>query len=265
MLEADPLQRVGELDVDAEVVGIELELVTGTDSAVLVDVHRQRRERAVERELPVRVAVGVRVVADRCAAGRSRFRGLRRCGIGHALLLNALYYAGRFPGRTGKPGRSRGDAADPEESRMPSLSTADHRVSPPRIEIPRDYNAAHDLIERNLRAGRAGKLAYIDDAGRVHVRRARRARESMRQRADGARPARRGARAALPARHDRFPGGVPGRDQGRHRSDRGEHAADGPRLRLHAARQPRARADRLGAAPSDDRAGPAATPAAHAT
>jgi len=45
---------------------------------------------------------------------------------------------------------------------MPSLSTADHRVSPPRIEIPRDYNAAHDLIERNLQAGRAGKLAYID-------------------------------------------------------------------------------------------------------
>ena len=49
---------------------------------------------------------------------------------------------------------------------MPSLSTADHRVSPPRIDIPRDYNAAHDLIERNLAAGRAGKVAYIDDGGR---------------------------------------------------------------------------------------------------
>jgi benzoate-CoA ligase len=48
---------------------------------------------------------------------------------------------------------------------MPSLSTADHRASPPRVEIPRDYNAAHDLIERNLAAGRAGKLAYIDDTG----------------------------------------------------------------------------------------------------
>jgi len=48
---------------------------------------------------------------------------------------------------------------------MPSLSSADHRVSPPRVEIPRQYNAAHDLIERNLRAGRAGKTAYIDDAG----------------------------------------------------------------------------------------------------
>jgi benzoate-CoA ligase len=48
---------------------------------------------------------------------------------------------------------------------MPSLSTADHRASPPRVEIPRAYNAAHDLIERNLAAGRAGKIAYIDDAG----------------------------------------------------------------------------------------------------
>ncbi len=48
---------------------------------------------------------------------------------------------------------------------MSSLSTADHGVSPPRIDIPRDYNAAHDLIERNLQAGRAGKIAYIDDQG----------------------------------------------------------------------------------------------------
>ena len=32
--------------------------------------------------------------------------------------------------------------------------------------IPREYNAAVDLIERNLEAGRAGKIAYIDDSGR---------------------------------------------------------------------------------------------------
>jgi benzoate-CoA ligase len=48
---------------------------------------------------------------------------------------------------------------------MSGLSTADHRVSPPRIDIPRNYNAAHDLIERNLQAGRAAKVAYIDDHG----------------------------------------------------------------------------------------------------
>src|SRR3981081_2982986 len=49
---------------------------------------------------------------------------------------------------------------------MPGLSSANHDVSPPVIDIPREYNAAHDLIERNLRAGRGAKLAYIDDQGR---------------------------------------------------------------------------------------------------
>ncbi|MEP7206650.1 MAG: benzoate-CoA ligase family protein [Casimicrobiaceae bacterium] len=50
---------------------------------------------------------------------------------------------------------------------MTQLSRADHRVSPPRIEIPRDYNAAHDLLQRNLLAGRGGKVAFVDDAGSI--------------------------------------------------------------------------------------------------
>ncbi len=50
---------------------------------------------------------------------------------------------------------------------MPSLSYANHMVSPPRVSVPRDYNAAHDLIERNLAADRSGKVAYIDDAGQT--------------------------------------------------------------------------------------------------
>ncbi len=33
------------------------------------------------------------------------------------------------------------------------------------MDIPRQYNAAVDLVERNLAAGRAGKPAYVDDAG----------------------------------------------------------------------------------------------------
>jgi benzoate-CoA ligase len=48
---------------------------------------------------------------------------------------------------------------------MPGLSSADHSVSPPIVDIPREYNAAHDLIERNLRASRGAKIAYIDDYG----------------------------------------------------------------------------------------------------
>jgi benzoate-CoA ligase len=48
---------------------------------------------------------------------------------------------------------------------VPSFSSADHSANLPKVDIPRDYNAAHDLIERNLLAGRAGKVAFIDDAG----------------------------------------------------------------------------------------------------
>jgi benzoate-CoA ligase len=33
------------------------------------------------------------------------------------------------------------------------------------MELPREYNAAVDLIGRNLAAGRGGKIAYIDDSG----------------------------------------------------------------------------------------------------
>jgi benzoate-CoA ligase len=40
------------------------------------------------------------------------------------------------------------------------LSRADHTSSPPLVEIPRDYNAAHDLLARN--AARSQKVAYID-------------------------------------------------------------------------------------------------------
>lgn len=39
-------------------------------------------------------------------------------------------------------------------------SSADHGSSPPRVDIPREYNAAHDLLARN--AGRPGKTAFID-------------------------------------------------------------------------------------------------------
>jgi benzoate-CoA ligase len=46
---------------------------------------------------------------------------------------------------------------------MLELSEADQSRSPPHLRIPRHYNAAHDLIERNLRPGIADKPAFIDD------------------------------------------------------------------------------------------------------
>lgn len=40
------------------------------------------------------------------------------------------------------------------------LSRADHNSTPPLVEIPRDYNAAHDLLARNK--GRIAKPAFVD-------------------------------------------------------------------------------------------------------
>src|SRR5256885_12317755 len=48
---------------------------------------------------------------------------------------------------------------------MVALSSADHRHSPPQIRFPAEYNAADDLLGRNLQAGRSHKVAYIDDHG----------------------------------------------------------------------------------------------------
>jgi benzoate-CoA ligase family protein len=48
---------------------------------------------------------------------------------------------------------------------MTGYSTADHTITPPRIEFPRLYNAAADLIDPNLAAGRGKRVAVIDDRG----------------------------------------------------------------------------------------------------
>ncbi len=64
MLEAQALDGVVELDVHAQVVGVELELVAGHEAAVLLDVHGERGHRAVEGELPVPVPARVRPEID---------------------------------------------------------------------------------------------------------------------------------------------------------------------------------------------------------
>ncbi len=70
MLEANPLQRVVEFDVDAEVVRIQLELVARTDPGVLVDVEGQGRDAPVDREAPMAIDVGRSVEGDRAGIGR---------------------------------------------------------------------------------------------------------------------------------------------------------------------------------------------------
>ena len=47
-------------------------------------------------------------------------------------------------------------------------STIDAAARPPRVEIPREYNAAADLVDRHLETARAGHPAIIDAAG-VHT------------------------------------------------------------------------------------------------
>ena len=59
MLEAQPLQRVGELDVDAEIVGIQLQQIAFEQAAILVHVHRERGDVAIDRQFPVPVARGI--------------------------------------------------------------------------------------------------------------------------------------------------------------------------------------------------------------
>ena len=48
---------------------------------------------------------------------------------------------------------------------MHTLSAAQPGAGSPKVTLPRDYNAADDLIGRNLAAGRGSKVAFIDDSG----------------------------------------------------------------------------------------------------
>src|SRR5207302_6190187 len=65
MLEAQPLHRIVELDIDREIVGIELELVVRGKPAGRIDVHDQGRDLAVHLDLPVPIAGGLGAEIDR--------------------------------------------------------------------------------------------------------------------------------------------------------------------------------------------------------
>jgi benzoate-CoA ligase len=53
---------------------------------------------------------------------------------------------------------------------MPSPSRIDLQPSPPRVDLPRDYNAAYDLLQRHVDDGRGDRIAVIDDDGRHSYR-----------------------------------------------------------------------------------------------
>ncbi|KAG1223330.1 hypothetical protein G6F68_020372 [Rhizopus microsporus] len=64
MFEADALQGVMQFDVHAQVVGVQLQLVAGAQAAVFRHIHGQRGDRAVERQAPVAVVLGLRPKID---------------------------------------------------------------------------------------------------------------------------------------------------------------------------------------------------------
>ena len=72
VLEAEPLDGIRELDIDAEIVGVELQRIVAGDSAVLVHVERERGDVAVDGEPPMAVVVRVGPEVDHsayCLAG----------------------------------------------------------------------------------------------------------------------------------------------------------------------------------------------------
>jgi len=89
MLEAQPLDGVGQLDIDAEIVGVELELIALEQRALLVDVHQQRGDVAVDIEPPMPVALRVGLEIDPRLAVRQRTCS---CGFSHLCLTRQGQY-----------------------------------------------------------------------------------------------------------------------------------------------------------------------------
>src|SRR3984957_1190238 len=77
MLEAQPLHCVGKLDIDAEIVGIQLELIALEQAAILVDIHGQGGDVAVDAELPMPVArrIGLKIDVLGAASKDAIFTG----------------------------------------------------------------------------------------------------------------------------------------------------------------------------------------------
>ena len=63
MLEADSLKHVMQLDIHAEVVRVELELVAGSDAGIFVDIQRQGGDPALDGDAPM--PVGFRSAVER--------------------------------------------------------------------------------------------------------------------------------------------------------------------------------------------------------
>jgi hypothetical protein len=103
VLEPQPLHGIVELDVDAQVIRIEFELIAFEQAGILVDIHDQLGHLAIELELPVAIARGLGLEVDAMCHGAglsgyfsaavraSMYRGLSTMGGRAALCIIVPY------------------------------------------------------------------------------------------------------------------------------------------------------------------------------
>ena len=124
------------------------------------------------------------------------------------------------------------------------------------MSYPRIYNAAVDMVDRNVAEGRASKPVFIDPNETLTYGELRGPLQPHGQSARHLCHPARSARGPAAAGYGRFSRGVLGRDQGWRRPGRPQHAADGRAVHLHPGRQPRQGAVHLGAAAAGRAADP---------
>src|SRR5690349_6789201 len=88
MLKANPLQRIVQLDIDTEIIGIQLQLVPRTNPAVFLCVHHEGCHFAIKLQLPVLVPRRIGLVVHHLG---SRLSGQSR--LHKHLLTPRLLYA----------------------------------------------------------------------------------------------------------------------------------------------------------------------------
>ena len=126
VLEAQPLHRVVELDIDAEVVGVELELVAVEQPAGLIDVHDQISDVAVALDAPMAVARRLGLEIDGLH-GLAPAAGLR---YPLPFSLYALFCISiAFPLRRHNSGNGRGTASSPGGREAMQLSPIEQGFS----------------------------------------------------------------------------------------------------------------------------------------
>ena len=64
MFKPDTLQRVLQLDIDAEIIRVQLQFVSWAQATVLLHVHSQRRHRAINGEPPMLILLRSGLVID---------------------------------------------------------------------------------------------------------------------------------------------------------------------------------------------------------